>query len=267
MEPALRLLRIALHVAAGYATCALLYPLATAGTRVAMRRNWARGVLAILGIRLRTDEARVARGSLVVANHVSWLDAVVLSALLDATIVAKADTRRWPVLGAMLAANDMLFVDRRISRKLLAVNAAIGARLDRGDVVVVFPEGTTTDGADVLAFRTALFQPAVAAGHPVHALALLYRDDAGRRCAEAAYIDDMSLWRSLRAIAALPALRVELHSCGVFAGPGLRRRDAASHARTVIRDRVRGAAALGPGPGSARTRPVAGWIASDANPG
>ena len=262
----LRLLRVALHVAAGYAICALVYPCVATHARSALRRRWARGVLAILGIRvLADDNLRVAPGSLVVANHVSWLDAVVLNAVLDAAIVAKAETRRWPVLGAMLQANDTLFIERRVSRRLLAVNAAIGERLGRGGVVIAFPEGTTTDGSDVLAFRPALFQPAVAAGHPVHALALRYRDAAGRRCEEAAFVDDMSLWHSLRAVAGLPALHAELRSCGAFCGPGLRRRDAARRAWTVIRDRVHaGAGAREPLPIPVGS--VAGWIASDASP-
>jgi 1-acyl-sn-glycerol-3-phosphate acyltransferase len=245
MRRALRLLRIGLHLLAGYAICALLYPLLPARARVAVRRSWARGVLAILGVRLRVDDLRVAPGSLVVSNHVSWLDAVVLNALLDAAIVAKSETRRWSLLGMMLERNDTLFIERRVSRALLAVNAAIGARLAGGVPVIIFPEGTTTDGADVLTFRPALFQPAVAAGHPVHALALLYRNGDGQRSHEAAFIDDMSLWHSLCAVTSVPALRVEIHSCVVLASTqGLRRREAARLTHRAVQDRVYGPRSL-----------------------
>jgi 1-acyl-sn-glycerol-3-phosphate acyltransferase len=234
-----------------------------------VRRSWARGVLAILGIRLRAGALRIAPGSLVVANHVSWLDAVALGATCDAAIVAKAETRRWPLLGSMLERNDTLFVERRPCRALLALNAAIAARLARGESVAVFPEGTTTDGADVLAFRPALFQPAVLGGHPVHALALAYRDGAGRRCAQAAYIDDMSLWQSLCAIAALPALTLELRSCGALATAGLQRRPAARLARTAVQSGICGAGSLPArqeAPGFSGSGSPAGWTPSSAGP-
>jgi 1-acyl-sn-glycerol-3-phosphate acyltransferase len=235
-----RLLRIGLHLTAGYVICVVLYPLIPRRLRGAIRRDWARGVLGILGIRLRVDDLRIVPGSLMVTNHVSWLDALVLNALFDVTIVAKSETRCWPLLGLMLARNETLFIERRICRALLATNTAVAARLARGGAVVVFPEGTTTDGAGVLQFRPALFQPAVAAGHPVRPLALLYRDGAGRRCAEAAYTDDMSLWHSLRAIAALPVLCVEVRACGTIETGGLRRRDAARLAHAAVQGRVCG---------------------------
>lgn len=240
MNRALRLLRVGLHLAAGCALSEWLYPLLREEARHAVRRAWARSLLDVLGVRLDAAVLRVAPGSLVVANHVSWLDAVALHALLPAAIVAKAEARRWPLIGRMLARNDTLFVERRACRALLQVNAEITRRLARGESVAVFPEGTTTDGAQVLPFRPALFQPAVARAHPVHALVLGYRDGAGLRCAAAAFIGDMNLWQSLCAIAALPALTLEVRCCGVFPTQGLRRRAAAQAARTAVQSGGRG---------------------------
>jgi 1-acyl-sn-glycerol-3-phosphate acyltransferase len=178
----------------------------------------------------------------VVANHVSWLDAVALHAALPVAIVAKAEARRWPLLGRLLERNETLFVERRPSRDLLRVNREIAARLARGESVAVFPEGTTSDGARVLPFRSALFEPAVAGGHTVHALALVYRDGDGQRCAAAAYIDDMSLWQSLWRIAALKGLCIELRCCGKRADGGLRRREAAALARAEVQRHACGSA-------------------------
>lgn len=206
----LRMARIGVHLAAGCALSALAYPLLPRRARHAVRRAWARGVLDILEVRLRADVAAFAPGSLLVANHVSWLDAVVLNAHAPCAVVAKSETRRWPLLGGMLERNDTLFVERRPTRALVALNAEIGARLARAETVAVFPEGTTTDGAGVLGFRPALFEPAVRGGHAVQPLALAYLDAEGVRCAAAAFIDEMTLWESLCRIAALPALRVEL---------------------------------------------------------
>jgi 1-acyl-sn-glycerol-3-phosphate acyltransferase len=265
---ALRLLRIALHLAHGYAICRLIYPFAGAPARRALRRAWALGVLRILGVRLRAPGLRVAPGTLLVANHVSWLDAVALQALLPAAIVAKTETRRWPVLGAMLARNETLFVDRRPARSLLAVNADIGARLARGEVVVIFPEGTTTGGDTVLPFRPALFEPAVRGAHPVQALALRYRDWAGRPCRDAAYVERMTLWQSLRAIAGLAALSLEVRACGE-ARVGARRRDAARRAHAAVQRSVCGGETCNGcrvSPGTAGSGSPAGWTPSSAAP-
>jgi len=265
---ALRLLRVGLHLATGCALSEWLYPLLRPQARQAVRRAWAGALLEMLGVRLEAATLRVAPGSLVVANHVSWLDAVALHALLPAAIVAKAEARRWPLIGRMLARNDTLFVERRACRALLQVNAEITARLARRESVAVFPEGTTTDGAQVLPFRPALFQPAVAGGHPVQALALAYRDGAGRRCAEAAYIGDMNLWQSLWTIAALPALTLEIRCCGSIPTPALRRREAARAARAAVQSGGWGSSL--PAPQEAQGCPgsgsAAGWRPSSTEP-
>lgn len=240
MTRLLRLLRVGAHLAAGCAMSLLAYPLLTRGTRRALRRTWARDLLALLHVEVRSAVAPLAPGALVVANHVSWLDAVVLQALADCAVVAKADARRWPLLGALLARNETLFVERRPVRSLLVVIADIGARLARGECVAVFPEGTTSDGTLLRPFRPALFEPAVRGRHPVHALAFEYRDHRGRRCLEAAYIDDMTLWESLCAIAALPSLHVDLASTAEIGTAGLRRRDAAHLAHASIQDMIGG---------------------------
>ncbi|HEX5093738.1 MAG TPA: lysophospholipid acyltransferase family protein [Burkholderiales bacterium] len=238
MTRALRVLGVALHIAWGFGACVLLYPVLRPRARLALRQLWARGVFRILGVRLRAEPLDIPPGSLVVANHVSWLDALAMHALLPVSVVAKADTLAWPLLGRMLARNETIFVERRATRRLLAVNAEIGARLSRGERVVVFPEGTTTDGGPPLAFRPALFQPAVDGRRVVHALALRYCDRDGRRSPVAAYIEQMSLWESLVRIAAADGIRLEVRACGVQRSPA-RRRDAARGARAAIDARLR----------------------------
>jgi 1-acyl-sn-glycerol-3-phosphate acyltransferase len=265
----LRLARVGVHLAVGCALSEWLYPLFSARARRRVRRTWAAGLLRILGARLDARAVRIQPGSLVVANHVSWLDAVALHAALPVAIVAKSDARRWPLLGRLLERNDTVLVGRRPSRDLRRVNREIAARLARGESVAAFPEGTTTNGARVLPFRPALFQPAVAGGHPLHAFAVVYLDGAGARCAEAAYIDDMNLWQSLWRIAAVRSLRIELRCCGVRASAGLHRREAATLARARVQ---RGACGSGVLParhelsGFDGSGSAAGWPPSSTAP-
>lgn len=237
MRRALRVTRVAVHLAAGCAMSTFAYPLLAPAGRGALRRRWARGLLAILKVELRAAET--PRPGLLVANHVSWLDTVALHALGDCAMVAKSEARRWPVLGALLERNETLFVDRRVGRHLIALNARIADRLARGETVAVFPEGTTTDGADVLRFRPALFEPAVAAGHPVHSLALRYRYPDGRPCREAAFVGDMSLWSSLLRIASVPRLVLDVEVRAELRSPGLHRKRAAALAHAATQAGVR----------------------------
>jgi 1-acyl-sn-glycerol-3-phosphate acyltransferase len=259
---AFRLLRVARHLAA-LCAASLRPPPPRA------RRAWARSLLAILGVQLQPDALAVAPGSLVVANHVSWLDAVVLHALFDATFVAKAEARRWPLLGWALARHGTLFIERRPCRALLRLNEEIALRLARGEAVAAFPEGTSTAGAGVLAFKPALFQPAVRGGHPVQVIALAYRNSDGTRCAAAAFVGSMTLWQSLRAIAALPALGVEVRDCGRIDSAGLHRKQAARLAHAAIQSRVCESGSLPArqeAPGSCGSGSPAGRTPSSAGP-
>lgn len=198
-----RLLRIALHAA-----IALVAATTGSGRSARFRRAWSRQLLAILGIRLDGAEIPVAAGSLVVANHVSWLDAFVLYALLPARLpasfVAKSEARRWPLVGWLLERHGALFVTRRAGRHLLRLNESIASRLAAGEIVVVFPESTTSAGEDVLPFRSALLAPAVRAGSPVQPIAIAYGEPGGGRCAAAAFVGPQSLLDSLLAVASRP---------------------------------------------------------------
>jgi 1-acyl-sn-glycerol-3-phosphate acyltransferase len=201
-------------------------------------------------------DPRVAPGTLLVANHVSWLDVIVLSALCPADFVAKAEIRRWPLLGRLLKRHDCLFVNRRVGRHLLQLNAQIGERLARGRVVAFFPEGTTTDGAGLLPFRPALFEPAVRGGHRLQAFAIAYRDCSGRRCAAAAFIGEQSLWQSLLAVASQPGIVAAVDAGASTGTAGLTRRQAASNVQAAVRERLAGNACVEALPVSGRERPA-----------
>lgn len=211
-------------------------------------QRWSRKLLAILGIELAMLEIRISPGTLLVANHTSWLDAFVLRALLPAGraahFVAKAEIRHWPLIGWLLERHGCLFVDRRVGRHLLRLNAEIGERLARGQGVAFFPEGTTTDGTGLLPFRPALFEPAVRGGHPVQAFAIGYSDSSDQRCAAAAFVGRQNLWQSLLAIASQRGIVASVKACPAITVARLSRRDAARRAQEAIQARLLGGSSL-----------------------
>ncbi|BCX80621.1 1-acyl-sn-glycerol-3-phosphate acyltransferase [Methylomarinovum caldicuralii] len=167
--------------------------------RDAIRLSWFRGLGRILGLRLETCGRPASGPVLVVANHISWLDIVVLGCQAPMTFVAKAEVASWPLLGFLARHSGTLFIARRDLRNIRQVNQAVTKRLQNGERVVIFPEGTTTPGNQVLPFTSALLQAAIDARAPVQPVTLQY---PGETATAAPFIGDdtflASLWRILR---------------------------------------------------------------------
>lgn len=185
--------------------------------------RWSRRVLGVLGVRCETEGALPDGPVLVVANHVSWLDAVVLLAIAPRLrLVAKAEVRRWPLVGPLVAGAGTLFIERQSVRAAHTTTLALAELLGSGKPVGVFPEGTTTIGDGVAPLAPALFEAACRAGCPVYPVALSHDDGAGGRAA--AYVDDDrfvgSLWRLCRARGLVCRVRV---LAAEAASPGHRR--------------------------------------------
>lgn len=192
-------------------------------------------MLALLGVRLQATGATVRPDALLVSNHVSWLDIFVINALAPSAFVSKAEVRNWPVIGWLAARNDTVFLRRGSRGHSRIINAEIGALLDGGRNVAVFPEGTTTDGTHVLHFHAALLQPAIESGHPVQALAIRYLTPDGRYEPAPAYAGATSLGQCLARIIATPALVARIDAMPAFAtANGPARRELAR----IVRDSI-----------------------------
>jgi len=167
-------------------------------------RTLARAMLAVLGIKLVRQGPALRPGSLLTANHVSWLDILVLLAVAPVRLVAKGEVGAWPGIGVLAGLSEAIFIDRSRPKALPATVAEVTAALRAGRTVAAFPEGTTFCGANQGRFRPALFQAAIDAGAPVVPASICYDTTA------AAFIGDDTLWDSIRRIAALRSLTVTL---------------------------------------------------------
>lgn len=120
---------------------------------------WHRAALRCLGLRLHIrGKLEKERPLLIVANHVSWADIVVLGALVPASFIAKSDIRDWPLVGWLAKLQRSIFVERTERRKSAEQAAEIALRLRGDDVMVLFAEGTTGDGSSLLPFKSTLFE-------------------------------------------------------------------------------------------------------------
>ena len=166
---------------------------------------------------------------LIVANHVSWLDIFVLQAEQPARFVAKSELARWPVIGRLIRGSGTLFIERTRRRDTERVNRRAADALRSGDAIVVFPEGTTTDGTTVLKFHGSLLQPVVDAEGHLLPVAIRYHDGAGTLSLAAEYAGDTSFATSFWRVCGERRLAVDLIAASPM--PGERRAPARARAR------------------------------------
>ncbi|HAJ14307.1 MAG: lysophospholipid acyltransferase family protein [Hydrogenophaga sp.] len=168
-------------------------------------REWSRRMLDIMGVSLSVEGERPQRGPLLLlANHISWLDILVLNAAYPVRFVSKADVRHWPVLGALITGAGTILIERERRRDAMRVVHHMAEHLQAGEVVAVFPEGTTGDGITLLPFHANLLQAAIVSNAPALPVGLRYLDGAsGARSDAPQYVGDTTLlasvWRTLRA--------------------------------------------------------------------
>ncbi len=234
----LRCLRLLLHFVRIAIGTAALYPRVGEQGRARLKRQWSRKILEILAIRLEAPPADAPPGSLIVANHVSWLDIFAIHALRPSAFIAKAEIRHWPFFGWLATRNDTVFLRRGSHGHARLVNAEIDALLNYGMDVAIFPEGTTTDGTHMLGFHAALLQPAIETGRSVLPLAISYHDAQGNISRAPSFSGETTLLQCLSAILACRALTVRLAPAPAIDTAGRTRRELSQAAHTAIATRL-----------------------------
>ena len=149
-------------------------PAAWCRTRQRFFRFWAKGIGRLLGMKVAVLGPPPQSPFLLVANHLSYIDVVLLAHYVNAVFVAKAEVSSWPFLGPVVRSVNTIFIDRGNRRDLVRTNQAISEALRSGEGVVVFAEGTSSDGSTVLPLKSSMLQAAVATGEPVHCAYLSY---------------------------------------------------------------------------------------------
>lgn len=142
-------------------------------------RFWCRSLCRIFSIRVRSSGRAPAPPFFLVSNHLSYIDVLVLGTELPCVFVAKAEIDGWPIVGALCRSVNTIFIDRKSKRALPRVIAEIEMMLASGQGVVIFPEGTSGAGHEVLPFRSSLLELPAKMGYPVHQATLHYSVPAG----------------------------------------------------------------------------------------
>ena len=213
------------------------------GARLEKVRAWLDGATRVLGVRVHVQDLdRLSDlppgGSLWLPNHVSWLDIPLLGGLCGGTVfLAKSEIRRWPVIGRLARLSGTEFIER--GRGSEAASEAVASGLKHGRQIVVFAEGTTTDGHMVRRFHARLLGAAVQMERPVVPIALRYYDSRGARTTLPAFIDNENLWPSLWRVLSSRGIEARIDVLEpIYPQPGDTRSEIARRAHHAVAARV-----------------------------
>lgn len=196
-------------------------------------QEWYRRVLACLNVRVSVIGRPVEAPCLVVCNHISWLDIMVLGSAVPVVFLSKAEVAQWPLISRLSRAGGTLFIERGGEGAARRSIEGIRKAFKRQQSVAVFPEGTTGKGHTVLPFHPRLFAAAIESGIHVQPVALRYPHPEGVH-PKVPYVDQQTLVASILGILGCPSIQAE-----VFIGPainpdGLDRRHLTDRARGFV---------------------------------
>ncbi len=203
MKAAFRLCKAVLHLLRGYWIIQTRFAKLSNEQKAKCVQQWSAELVNILGVQLCILGEPMSSG-LLVANHVSWLDNVAMHAAHYCRFVAKNEIKTWPLIGHLTVQSGMIFVERASRKDAYRVVQTVTQKLLAGDLVAVFPEGTTGEGRELLPFHHNLIQSAIDADSFVQPVAIRYRDSvSGQQSFAPCFVGDdtllQSVWRTLSA--------------------------------------------------------------------
>lgn len=193
--------------------------------------RWLRCFGGIIGLRVRRQGRPAERSALMVSNHISWLDVLVVGRYSPGCFIAKSDVADWPVIGYLAGQAGTLFIRRGETRQLHAVCEKIAREFKAQRAVIAFPEGTTSRGDRLLPFHASLFQPAAAAGADVQPVAISY---CGKARALAPFIGDDAFVPHLLKLLTLRRIEVRVDFLPSLKAGELHRQALSRQARDAI---------------------------------
>ena len=196
-------------------------------------QEWYRRVLACLNIRVSVTGQPAEAPCLVVCNHISWLDILVLGSAVPVAFLSKAEVAQWPLISRLSRAGGTLFIQRGGEGAARRSIEGIRKAFRRQQSVAVFPEGTTGKGHTVLSFHPRLFAAAIESGVQVQPVALRYPHPEGVH-PKVPYVDQQTLAVSILEILGCPAIQAEVHIGPAINPDGLDRRHLADRAREFV---------------------------------
>ncbi len=226
-----------LIIAAGiFPTLGFLYSARDAKTkRDAIKTRWLRRFSAIVNLHITKEGELPERRAILVGNHISWLDIIVIGQCLPAYFVAKSDIASWPVIGYLAKQGGTIFIRRGNKQHIKTTAEKMVWLLKQNSNIIAFPEGTTTNGDEVLHFHSSLFQPALLTRSAIQPVALQYQGAAKEH---APFVGDDGFVPHLIKMLSMDKIEVQLSFLPVINNSGKNRHSVSLEARDMIWNKI-----------------------------
>lgn len=201
-------------------------------------QRWYQKACRLVGLRVTMHGTPPEGAVLMVANHISWLDIPLIASLSNPRFLSKSEVRKWPIIGWAGEKLDTLFITRGKRSATEAVSAAIAEGLEQQNRILIFPEGTTTNGAEVGFLYPRLFGAAIYAEATVQPVVIHYTDDNGIGSSSdlVPYVDGQTLVQNLWLILACRNLQAQVYFLDVIEAKGVSRKELASGIQRKMQD-------------------------------
>ncbi len=201
----------------------------------AIKTRWLRKFSAIVNLHITKEGELPERRAILVGNHISWLDIIVIGQYLPAYFVAKSDIASWPVIGYLAKQGGTIFIRRGNKQYIKTTAEKMVWLLKQNSNIIAFPEGTTTNGDEVLHFHSSLFQPALLTRSAIQPVALQYQGAAKEL---APFVGDDGFVPHLIKMLSMDKIEVRLSFLPVINSSGKNRHSVSLEARTMIWEEI-----------------------------
>ncbi len=209
-----RILLLILHIVVGITILGTVWVFCEQATRDKLIRWWSKGVLWRFNIKVVTfgqTPSLTQENSMILANHISWIDIYALNSVIPVRFIAKSDINHWPVFGYLARKSGTIFINRTSRKDTAHIVNKTAESLLKGNNVAFFPEGTTTDGTTLGHFKSSLVQAAIQANVTLKPLAIRYPNTDGSTNTKLAYAGETTMAESMMQALITKQPIVELH--------------------------------------------------------
>ena len=229
-----QLFRVFVHVTKGLSICFFLFPFSGPEKKKDYIQRWSQQLLPIFNVRVKMNATELPKGSVVISNHISWLDIFVVNSFAPCRFVAKSDIRSWPLLGWLAEQAGTIYISRGSKADVKRIYQYLIDQIEAGERVAFFPEGTTASQGQVLPFHANLFEAAIHAKVAIQPIAMRYLTGAGELHNGVDFVGDMSFAESMSIILRGEPVIAELQILDLIPSDGAHRRDLAALSRQAV---------------------------------
>ncbi|MET3106153.1 1-acyl-sn-glycerol-3-phosphate acyltransferase [Oxalobacteraceae bacterium GrIS 2.11] len=226
--------RVVLHLLRGLSITFFLFPWIGNEAKKNRVQIWSQQLLTICGVRVKMNLTSMPRGTVIVSNHISWLDIFVINSLAPCRFVAKSDIRSWPLIGWLAAQAGTIYISRGTKADVKRIYQYLIDQIEAGERIAFFPEGTTASQGELLPFHANLFEAAIHAKVPIQPFALRYVDEDGQLHAAVDFTGDMSFVESMAKILSGGEVIAEMQGLDSIESADAHRRELAVAARSAV---------------------------------